>query len=76
VATSTIRKTTSRPASSCLANTRICLGRILENITPLMRIIQMLKQSQPIITLVMPSIRMGNKQVEMIAATQKLISSL
>jgi hypothetical protein len=36
----------------------------------------MLKQSQPIITLVMPSIRMGNKQEEMIAATQKLISSL
>ena len=76
IATSTIKKTTIRPASSCLANTRICLGRIVEKITPLIMIIQTLKQSHPIITRVMLSIRIGNKQTLMIVAMAKLMISL
>ena len=56
VATSTIKNTTMRPASSCFASTRICLGRIVEKITPLMMIIQILNTSQPIITRVILSI--------------------
>ena len=76
IATNTIKKTTIRPASSCLANTRICLGRIVEKITPLIMIMHTLKQSHPIITLVMRSIRTGIKQTLMIVATAKLTSSL
>jgi len=49
---------------------------MLEKMTTLMRIMQMLKESHPIMTLVMPSIFTGHKHAVMIVATQKLTSSL
>jgi hypothetical protein len=68
--------TTIRPESSVLANTRICRGRMLEKMTALIMIMQRLKQSHPIITRVMPSIRTGIKATEMMVATAKLMISL
>jgi hypothetical protein len=76
VAASTIKNTTIRPASSCLASTLICRGRMLAKITVLMTIIHTLKQSHPIMILVIPSIFTEDKHTEMIVATQKLMSSL
>jgi hypothetical protein len=49
---------------------------MLKKITPLMMIMQRLKQSHPIMTRVMPSIRIGKSATEMIVATAKLTISL
>jgi len=49
---------------------------MLEKITVLMTIIHTLKQSHPIMILVIPSIFTDDKHTEMIVATQKLMSSL